>query len=449
MCDLAVTHKLHYIVDGSGNYYRINDKDQLVMAKDWRDAGVFSFADANQRIGGGKKSHFYTAIPIEADKISVSDDWEEGGDLEMEVANNTKDFIRVLPEAGTVVNEGRVANEGTEDGLSLPYDLKQMDWNEYLLHFAYVASNVQNYKDELIQKQSDLDLQISDIMHYIELYDVDGADSVRMIQLLKECREERRDVKDEWCRVDHFQRAIGNSANVAKAKDAMKQLAKLEKRSYRPRKLDGLFRETPEETVRENKLMRVFSYENCMAFEGTESEREDCKGNEEKGSATMEYTKQWTVFDGKTNDWNAFAREQQEFYENVEQYMMNLQIEVAELGEQIESMLCEIEDANYVEYEIILVKDEKTSSSLNDNIKVYLEKEKRGTYSKVVEPTIFKSNITDRELGNDLMSVYKQKKTTSGSDNYRLRLWVSDTAVFNAGEVQNFGVKVAIKGIAK
>lgn len=27
--------------------------------------------------------------------------------------------------------------------------------------------------------------------------------------------------------------------------------------------------------------------------------------------------------------------------------MMNLQIEVAELGEQIESMLCEIEDANY------------------------------------------------------------------------------------------------------
>ena len=31
----------------------------------------------------------------------------------------------------------------------------------------------------------------------------------------------------------------------------------------------------------------------------------------------------------------------------------------------------EIEDANYVEYEIILVKDEKTSSSLNDNIKSY------------------------------------------------------------------------------
>lgn len=109
----------------------------------------------------------------------------------------------------------------------------------------------------------------------------------------------------------------------------------------------------------------------------------------------------------------------------------------------------EIEDANYVEYEIILVKDEMTSTSLNENIKVYLEKEKRGTYSKVVEPTLFKTNVTDAELGTDLMSVYKQKKTTSGSDNYRLRLWVSDTAIFNAGDVQNFGIKVAIKGIAK
>lgn len=109
----------------------------------------------------------------------------------------------------------------------------------------------------------------------------------------------------------------------------------------------------------------------------------------------------------------------------------------------------EIEDADYVEYEIILVKDEATSTALNENIKVYLEKEKSGTYSKVVAPTVFDSNTIDAELGDDLMSVYKQKKTSSGSDNYRLRLWVSDTAVFNIGDIQNFGVKIALKGIAK
>ena len=47
------------------------------------------------------------------------------------------------------------------------------------------------------------------------------------------------------------------------------------------------------------------------------------------------------------------------------------------------------------------------------------------------------------------MKVYTHSKSKSGSDNYRLRMWVSDTAVFNAGEIQNFGVKVAIKGSAK
>lgn len=108
----------------------------------------------------------------------------------------------------------------------------------------------------------------------------------------------------------------------------------------------------------------------------------------------------------------------------------------------------EIEDANYVEYEVLLVKDDTVSTALNENVKVYLEKEKSGSYSKVVDPTMFDANVEDLELGTNVMSLYKQKKTVSGSDNYRLRIWISDTAVFAQDEVQNFGVKIAIKGIA-
>lgn len=108
-----------------------------------------------------------------------------------------------------------------------------------------------------------------------------------------------------------------------------------------------------------------------------------------------------------------------------------------------------LEEANYVEYEVLLVKDEAISTAANQNIKVYLEKEKSGAYSKVIEPMVFETNIENKEFGTSVMSVYKQKKTTNGNDNYRLRLWVSDTAVFSEGEVQNFGVKVAIKGVAK
>lgn len=113
------------------------------------------------------------------------------------------------------------------------------------------------------------------------------------------------------------------------------------------------------------------------------------------------------------------------------------------------SVKTEIEEANYVEYEIILVKDETVSTALDNNIKVYLEKEDRGTYTKVAGPDTFVSDVDDNSIGKQAMSFYKQKKSSDGTDNYRLRMWLSDTAVFSPEEVQNYGIKIAIRGIAK
>lgn len=113
------------------------------------------------------------------------------------------------------------------------------------------------------------------------------------------------------------------------------------------------------------------------------------------------------------------------------------------------TVMTEIEEADFVEYEVILVKDETVSTALNENIKVYLEKEKSGTYTEVVAPVEFTANVEDDEFGENAMSIYTQKKTSNGNDNYRLRMWVSDSAIFDANQIQNFGVKVAIRGVAK
>ena len=107
-----------------------------------------------------------------------------------------------------------------------------------------------------------------------------------------------------------------------------------------------------------------------------------------------------------------------------------------------------IEEANEIEYEIILVKDETVSTALNENIKVYLEKSESGTYVEVAGPEVFTVN-DDLDLDGDAMSIYKTSTKSSGNDNYRLRIWLSDTAVYDASELQNFGVKVAIDGKAK
>ncbi len=106
-------------------------------------------------------------------------------------------------------------------------------------------------------------------------------------------------------------------------------------------------------------------------------------------------------------------------------------------------------EAEYIEYEILLVKDEKVSTAINNNIKVYLEKANGEVYSKVAGPVVFENNVEDEKLGNVIMSLYKHKSTSSGNDNYRLRMWLSDSAVVAPGVNQNYGVKIALRGVAK
>lgn len=108
-----------------------------------------------------------------------------------------------------------------------------------------------------------------------------------------------------------------------------------------------------------------------------------------------------------------------------------------------------VDEADYIEYEIVLVKDEDISTALDDNVKIYLEKEDRGTYIKVDDPLVFVSNVKDKKLGNNVMAIYKVKKNSSGNDNYRLRMWISEDADITSEQIQNYGVKVKIKGEAK
>ena len=57
---------MQYIMDGNGNYYMLDGRNQLVVAKDRNEAGLFTFLEANRRIGGGKRARFYHTIPVTA-----------------------------------------------------------------------------------------------------------------------------------------------------------------------------------------------------------------------------------------------------------------------------------------------------------------------------------------------------------------------------------------------
>lgn len=233
--------------------------------------------------------------------------------------------------------------ELTEKSVST-YDLSEMDWEEYLVHFTYLVDGIKNYRDELTNKYSDADQKISDILHYIELCETNDDEAVDLIELLRVCRENRRSIKDELQRIEYFQKNLGTNSNAAKAKLALKSIKGLATRKYKPRKYDELFENC---VMKGKRLERADIQEGCK--EKTKKNRFNIthiykgEGDEE----IMVQEKRYTPFDGKDNDWLSFAKQQAEFYRNVGDYINNLQLDITEIDEEIGNILQETEDANY------------------------------------------------------------------------------------------------------
>ena len=224
------------------------------------------------------------------------------------------------------------------------YDLSEMDWAEYLTHFTYLVGGLKDYREELAKKHSDIDQKICDILHYIELCETNDEEAIDLIELLRVCRENRRDIKDELKRIEYFQNNLGTNANAAKAKQAIKYIKGLETRKYKPRKYNELFENCilkEKRLEREDLCEKEYGNENCEQTLNVGYARKDEDGEEE-----MVEKRKDTPFDGKENDWLSFAKQQAEFYQNAGQYITNLQIDLKEIDEEIEEILLETEDAN-------------------------------------------------------------------------------------------------------
>lgn len=313
------TDSLYYIMDYSGNYYRTNQADQLVAVVGEQDAAVFTFAQANSRVCSGKKAAFYCMVPIE----------EKTG--ENELVSPIKELAH---EEMTSQVEKRVVS----------YDLSEMDWAEYLTHFTYLVESLKNYREELGKRHSETEQKICDILHYIELCETSDEEAIDLVELLRVCRENRRDIKDELQRIEYFQNNFGTTANVVKVKQVLKSIKGLETRKYKPRKYDELF----ENGIFKEKRLKRDNI--CEAESGNVKEKQRFgaeptfydKGGEEAVNEEREYT----PFDGKENDWLSFAKQQAEFYRNAGQYITNLQIDMKEIDGEIEEILLNAEEAN-------------------------------------------------------------------------------------------------------
>lgn len=333
------TDSLYYIMDYSGNYYRTDKADQLVAVAGEQDATVFTFAQANSRICVGKKASFYCMVPIE--------ETEEDMNGTVSGSDEIDDYSGALPVEEQEENDDEYISpikELTYDEVTEPieknvasYDLSEMDWAEYLTHFTYLVEGLKDYRDELSKKHSDIDQKICDILHYIELCETDDNEAADLVELLRVCRENRRDIKDELQRIEYFQNNLGTNANAAKAKQALKCIKGLETRKYKPRKYEELFENC---VLKDRRLQREDIYETVYNSQNTKQRYSiEPTFNDKGGEETMVQERNYTPFDGKENDWVSFAKQQAEFYRNAGQYITNLQIDIKEIEAEIEDIM--------------------------------------------------------------------------------------------------------------
>lgn len=124
-------------------------------------------------------------------------------------------------------------------------------------------------------------------------------------------------------------------------------------------------------------------------------------------------------------------------------------LQKSEDGEYFDfSIDIDLDNAPSLEYEISAVKDKVNSTISDDDIKIYLEKEKSGTYTKVFGPSKYTPLKKKDKFGTEAgsMVLLTTKKTNTSTDNYRLRMWLSDKSVTTNG---NYSIEIVVNAIAK
>ena len=391
MGTIETLSKMFFIMDSSGNYYRLDSDDQLVVADGKEDAVFFTYEEADMRIGSGKRSHFYQIVQA-AESTGISDDGKEsdssGGIADREAerekvvlppeadpekaADTEEDYMTDMEDAGEEMESSsgtdcretadEAGNEpehdaGMSHGKVAPLkrwsseelaDLSGIDWLMYLQNFSYIVANIREYREQVNAELSKAERTLCDLLHFVEFFDPDVCQAKGIMDRIKEAREYRRDVKNELYRIDQFRAAIGNNNNAGRVNEAVRSILKLEKAGYRPRVLSDLFREAPKEERREIRSFKEMVQRYEQADPDNSCEEFSYEDTGEGVFEEMDWERRDTIYDSREVDWDAFVKEQADFYRNARQHIINLGIDIERLDAEIEDLLvrCEEESCN-------------------------------------------------------------------------------------------------------
>ncbi len=205
--------KKFYVTDANGNYYKLGSKGKLVKVNDSSKADVFSIREANRYIGGGYQAKKYSMI---------------------EAASDT--YVNVV-EPNPVYSVPKY----NEEPRPVMFDTLDNNWEGRLSELYYLSSHVDEYYEKLNSMLSDVDKEVCDILHYLELRELTEAEMIEASRMLQERRRHRRKIKNEMEKIEMMKATFLNKEFGIKVHESMEQFEHMKFRQYTPRKLGDLF----------------------------------------------------------------------------------------------------------------------------------------------------------------------------------------------------------------
>ena len=177
-------------------------------------------------IARNKNNSFYVAAN-ETEAFKIADEQKAINimtRLPKAVRTNNEQLIEIVDLASTVNNQ------------YVPIDMSHV--KELICNLSDQFKAMKGNKEWLLEMESNVDKEISDILHYIEFYSFNACDGYKLAKELKNLRLKRRDIKNQ---LEVINIISNHTCNMLADGKTNKALCNIENKQYTPRVLTEIF----------------------------------------------------------------------------------------------------------------------------------------------------------------------------------------------------------------
>lgn len=160
---------------------------------------------------------------------------------ELKVVECKDDFITMIETGRESSRETFIPNISVVDNVEDNSEVTSAEYmSEYkslsekvMMEYEKLQNELSIRKNKLQKEMSEVDMEIVDLKHYAEFYNLNAYDGYKMYKMLHDTTQRRRKIKNEIAEIDSFRNYLKNTKSFHDVLHAEKK--------YKPRVLKDLF----------------------------------------------------------------------------------------------------------------------------------------------------------------------------------------------------------------